>query len=84
VSPANKDIVTEYILPNLKHLSQDEDIYVRCTYAQNLPLLAEIGMNLLEMSQATTGFQDEAAFELDIDEALEVGRRGWDGRVAEG
>jgi hypothetical protein len=45
---------------------------VRCTYAQHLPLLAEIGMNLLEMSQATAGLDDANAFEVETGDIPEV------------
>lgn len=36
----------------MRHLAEDEDVFVRCTYADCLPILAEIGLSMLEMGEA--------------------------------
>jgi hypothetical protein len=34
ITPSNASIFPEYIIPNIKHLVQDPEVSVRCTYAQ--------------------------------------------------
>lgn len=55
----------DYILPHVRHLVQDEDVLVRCAYAECLGTLAEVSMNFLEMSQALRGEHGQAAYELE-------------------
>jgi hypothetical protein len=47
---------------------------VRSTFAKNLPMLSDIGMNIMEMSQALKAAEIGAG-QMDIDPALEVSLR---------
>jgi phosphoinositide-3-kinase regulatory subunit 4 len=53
ITPQNATFIPEYLLPNLRHLSTDPDIFVRATYARGLVRLADAAVNMLEMSQAS-------------------------------
>lgn len=44
---------------------------VRSTFARNLPMLSDIGMNIMEMSQALKAAEIGAG-QIDIDPTLEV------------
>ncbi|KAG9040843.1 Serine/threonine-protein kinase [Tulasnella sp. UAMH 9824] len=52
ITPANASIFPEYILPNIRHLSRDSDVSVRCVYAQCIAPLADTSAKYLEMGQA--------------------------------
>lgn len=52
MTPQNATFIPEYLLPQMKHLTTDSDIFVRITYAQALVKLANAAMTMLEMSQA--------------------------------
>lgn len=52
VTPQNATFIPEYLLPQMRHLTMDSDIFVRTTYAQSLVKLANAAVNMLEMSQA--------------------------------
>ncbi|KAG8916382.1 Serine/threonine-protein kinase [Tulasnella sp. 417] len=52
ITPANASIFPEYILPNIRHLSRDLDVSVRCIYAQCIAPLADTSAKYLEMGQA--------------------------------
>ncbi|WWC58078.1 uncharacterized protein I303_100613 [Kwoniella dejecticola CBS 10117] len=53
ITPQNATFIPEYLLPQMRHLATDNDIFVRATYAKGLVRLAEAAVNMLEMSQAT-------------------------------
>ena len=52
ITPSNVSIFPEYIIPNIKHLVQDSEVSVRCTYAQCIVQLADTAVRYLEMGQA--------------------------------
>jgi phosphoinositide-3-kinase regulatory subunit 4 len=52
ITPSNVAIFPEYIIPNIKHLAQDPEVSVRCTYAQCIVQLADTSIRYLEMGQA--------------------------------
>ncbi|KAK8845442.1 hypothetical protein IAR55_006155 [Kwoniella newhampshirensis] len=52
ITPQNATFVPEYLLPQMRHLATDPDIFVRATYARSLVRLADAAVNMLEMSQA--------------------------------
>ncbi|KAJ2936541.1 hypothetical protein H1R20_g554, partial [Candolleomyces eurysporus] len=52
ITPSNVAIFSEYIIPNIKHLIQDPEVSVRCTYAQCIVQLADTAVRYLEMGQA--------------------------------
>ncbi|KAJ7594229.1 hypothetical protein C8J56DRAFT_926236 [Mycena floridula] len=52
ITPSNAAIFPEYILPNIRHLVQDSEVTVRCTYAQCIVQVAETAVRYLEMGQA--------------------------------
>ena len=45
------NIFPEYIFPGLAHLTQDEAVIVRATYAENIANLAQIALRYLENSR---------------------------------
>ncbi len=52
ITASNLELVPEYIIPNIRHLAEDEDVFVRCAYAESLPVLAEVALHMLEMGEA--------------------------------
>ncbi|KAF9557800.1 ARM repeat-containing protein [Agrocybe pediades] len=52
ITPSNVSIFPEYIIPNIKHLVQDPEVSVRCTYAQCIVQLADTAVRYMEMGQA--------------------------------
>ncbi|ORY34315.1 hypothetical protein BCR39DRAFT_556705 [Naematelia encephala] len=52
ITPLNATFIPEYLLPQLRHLATDADVFVRATYARGLVRLADAAINMLEMSQA--------------------------------
>jgi phosphoinositide-3-kinase, regulatory subunit 4 len=52
ITPSNVAIFPEYIIPNIKHLVQDLEVSVRCTYAQCIVPIADTAVRYLEMGQA--------------------------------
>lgn len=52
ITPSNAAIFPEYIVPNIRHLIQDPEVLVRCTYAQCIVQLADTAVRYLEMGQA--------------------------------
>ncbi|KAF9530534.1 hypothetical protein CPB83DRAFT_905184 [Crepidotus variabilis] len=52
ITPSNVSIFPEYIIPNIRHLIQDPEVSVRCTYAQCIVQLADTAVRYLEMGQA--------------------------------
>ncbi|WVF66213.1 hypothetical protein IAT40_000953 [Kwoniella sp. CBS 6097] len=55
ITPQNATFIPEYLLPQMRHLSLDNDIFVRATYARGLVRVADTAVKMLEMSQATKG-----------------------------
>ncbi|KAJ3222135.1 Serine/threonine-protein kinase [Clydaea vesicula] len=51
ITNADAFIFPEYIIPNLKHLLNDEEVFVRSTLAYCLPLLAETASRYLQLAQ---------------------------------
>ncbi|KAI8799791.1 hypothetical protein BJ742DRAFT_686782 [Cladochytrium replicatum] len=51
ITPAEANIFPEFILPALKRFSSDSDGFVRATYAQCLPSIAETALLFLELSE---------------------------------
>lgn len=82
ITPSNASIFPEYIIPNIRYLVQDPEVFVRATYAQCIAPLAETALRYLEMGQAlkahgvTPGFNnerreyDEMHFEVSYDTSL--------------
>jgi phosphoinositide-3-kinase regulatory subunit 4 len=52
VTPINAAFIPEYLLPQMRQLAGDEDIFVRATYAKGLVRLADAALSMLEYSQA--------------------------------
>ncbi|KAF4612681.1 hypothetical protein D9613_011717 [Agrocybe pediades] len=52
ITPSNVSIFPEYIIPHIKHLVQDPEVSVRCTYAQCIVQLADTAVRYMEMGQA--------------------------------
>lgn len=52
ITPSNVSIFPEYVIPHIKHLVQDPEVSVRCTYAQCIVQLADTALRYLEMGQA--------------------------------
>lgn len=71
ISAHNTGIINDYILPHIRQLAEDDDVHVRTVFAQYLPQLSDIGMNIMEMSQALKATEIGLS-DLDIDQALEV------------
>lgn len=59
ISPQNATFIPEYLLPQMRHLSIDPDIFVRATYATGLVRLADAAVTMLEMSQASKADKTE-------------------------
>ncbi|OCF39322.1 VPS15 protein kinase [Kwoniella heveanensis CBS 569] len=55
ITAQNATFIPEYLLPQMRHLAVDNDIFVRATYAKGLFRLADAAIKMLEMSQATKG-----------------------------
>jgi phosphoinositide-3-kinase regulatory subunit 4 len=53
ITPQNSTYIPEYLLPQMRQLATDPDIFVRTTYAQGLVSLADGAITMLELSQAT-------------------------------
>lgn len=53
ITPINAAYIPEYLLPQLRQLAQDEDVFVRATYARGLVRIADAAMAMLEYSQAS-------------------------------
>ncbi|KAG6841356.1 hypothetical protein C0991_011899 [Blastosporella zonata] len=64
ITPSNAAIFPEYIIPNIKHLAQDPEVSVRCTYAQCIAQLADTAVRYLEMGQA---LKAHGTFRLTVD-----------------
>lgn len=71
ISAHNSGIIIEYILPHVRQLGEDQDILVRATFARQLPQLSDIGLNIMEMTQALK-IAEIGAGQLDVDPSLEV------------
>lgn len=52
ITPSNAAIFPEYIIPNIKYLAQDPEVFVRCIYAQCISQVADTAVRYLEMGQA--------------------------------
>lgn len=52
ISAQNATYIPEYLLPQMRHLATDPDVFVRATYATGLVRLADVAVSTLEMSQA--------------------------------
>ena len=52
ITPSNVAIFPEYIIPNIKHIVLDQEVSVRCTYAQCIVQIANTAVRYLEMGQA--------------------------------
>ncbi|WVQ80358.1 hypothetical protein IAT38_002463 [Cryptococcus sp. DSM 104549] len=55
ITPQNATYIPEYLLPQMKHLAADSDVFVRATYARGLVRLADAAVDMLELSQAAKG-----------------------------
>ncbi|KAG5644667.1 hypothetical protein DXG03_007966 [Asterophora parasitica] len=64
ITPSNAAIFPEYIIPNIKHVPQDPEVSVRCTYAQCIAQLADTAVRYLEMGQA---LKAHGTFKLGVD-----------------
>jgi hypothetical protein len=53
ITPQNSTYIPEYLLPQMRHLATDTDVFVRTTYARGLVRLADAAITMLELSQAT-------------------------------
>ena len=53
ITPQNSTYIPEYLLPQMRHLATDSDVFVRTTYARCLVQLADAAITMLELSQAT-------------------------------
>ncbi|KAI0050276.1 ARM repeat-containing protein [Auriscalpium vulgare] len=82
ITPSNASIFPEYIIPNIQPLVQDQEVSVRCMYAQCIVPLADTAVRYLEMGQALKAHgtfklaadvveYDEAHFEVSYDAALQ-------------
>ena len=71
ISAHNSGIITEYVLPHVRQLGEDEDVLVRATFARQLPQLSDIGLNIMEMTQALK-IAELGAGQADLDPTLEV------------
>ncbi|KAH7928336.1 ARM repeat-containing protein [Leucogyrophana mollusca] len=84
ITPSNVSIFPEYIIPNMKYLVQDPEVFVRCTYAQCIAQLADTSLRYLEMGQALKAHgayniapgmdkqeYDEVHFEVSYDASLQ-------------
>jgi phosphoinositide-3-kinase regulatory subunit 4 len=79
ITPSNAFIFPEYILPNVRDITRDKDVTVRCMYAQCIVSLADTSVRYLEMSQA---IKAHGTFKLtdtqDYDDAVyEAGCSDW-------
>ncbi|XP_011497042.1 PREDICTED: phosphoinositide 3-kinase regulatory subunit 4 [Ceratosolen solmsi marchali] len=54
IPPSDINIFPEYIFPGLAHLTQDEAVIVRASYAENIAHLAHIALQYLEKSHVST------------------------------
>ncbi|KAG6334162.1 hypothetical protein ID866_4928 [Astraeus odoratus] len=82
ITPSNASIFPEYIIPNVRYLVQDPEVFVRATYAQCIAPLAETALRYLEMGQALKAHgvapglnndrreYDELPFEVSYDASL--------------
>lgn len=52
MTPINAAFIPEYLLPQMRQLAGDDDIFVRATYARALVRLADAALSMLEYSQA--------------------------------
>lgn len=59
MTPSNTGVFSEYVMPNISPLTTDPDLLVRCTYAQCLSPLAEIGSRLLDLSRGMLSDADQ-------------------------
>ncbi|EIW67963.1 hypothetical protein TREMEDRAFT_44965 [Tremella mesenterica DSM 1558] len=48
----NATFIPEYLLPNMRHLAIDSDVFVRSTYSKALVRLASAAMRMLELGQS--------------------------------
>ncbi|WRT63674.1 uncharacterized protein IL334_000597 [Kwoniella shivajii] len=76
ITPQNSTFIPEYLLPQMRHLSTDSDVFVRATYAKGLVRLADAAVNMLEMSQAAKkiggpGPESSGIIEPDYDSMLQ-------------
>ena len=70
ITRANSSVFTEYVLTNVGPLVRDAEVLVRCTFAQCLPTLAEIGLRYLDLGRALAPDRlGRASSGLDDDEA---------------
>ena len=60
VTAQNATFIPEYLLPQLRHLTTDSDVFVRATYARSLVRLADAAITMLEISQAAKIARPEA------------------------
>lgn len=70
VNPINAAFIPEYLLPQLRQLAGDEDVFVRATYARGLVRIADAALGMLEYSQAAKVPKSE----LEASGVVEVGR----------
>ena len=69
VTSLNATFVPEYLLPQMRHLASDPDVFVRATYAKGLVRLADAAVNMLELSQSVRNEKTE----VDASGIIEVG-----------
>jgi phosphoinositide-3-kinase regulatory subunit 4 len=72
ISAQNATYIPEYLLPQMRHLATDPDVFVRATYATGLVRLADVAVSMLELSQAAK--VDKA--EVDASGVVEVSDAG--------
>ncbi|XP_058797917.1 phosphoinositide 3-kinase regulatory subunit 4 isoform X2 [Phymastichus coffea] len=59
IPPSDVNIFTEYILPGLSHLTLDQAVMVRATYAENIGTLAHIALRYLNSSHVPATENEE-------------------------
>ncbi|KAK9768736.1 Serine/threonine-protein kinase, variant 2 [Basidiobolus ranarum] len=80
ITPINSKIFTEYVFPHLSKFVDDEELFVRATYAACISSLAETALRFLELSQefsnenrlpVETDGESDDAYEPTYDRALQ-------------
>ncbi|ORX34648.1 hypothetical protein BD324DRAFT_634336 [Kockovaella imperatae] len=59
ITPHNATFIPEYLLPQMRHLATDPDVFVRATCARGLVRIADAAVRMLEMSQAAKSTRQE-------------------------
>jgi phosphoinositide-3-kinase regulatory subunit 4 len=70
VSPTNMALVTDFVLPHVRHLGHDDEVEVRVAYASCLAGLTETGERFLDLSESfrSLGGRDDGIGAGDVEE----------------